>query len=521
MQSGKTLFNLPCAAQHEDPQTFLAGLVTFSDQSLPRPITLRAGYRTSHRPHLVDIPFVQILRPDPTHPIRKRLWQAAGALGLIMLMLVTRETIVRHASPSHRLSLGEDFLPVYAAGRLVREGRAADLYAMEPLAAIERRIVAEADLEPLRAYGPFLNPPFFAAAYVPFSAMPYRTALSCWVALNALLLAGSVLLICRLLPRGQFWPTWALVSLLIVLPLPFWEAVWYQQNTFVSLFLTCAIVSLWRAPIVASRGPRVANSKRRFGSAAKYLPDPCGLLCGLLFYKPQLALAIAVALVFTRGLRAMLGLMIAGGFLLLFTLEKMPGTLWAFLHTLPPTIHWLRTALPYNWGQQLTPQSFWRLLIQGHGMGETGWLPWTLGVGSAGGFAIALFATGVRNWKSPQGAVPLDRYIGATICTMPLLMPYYMDYDLLVLAVPAALFAAEWLRSPGSITRADRFLFAAWMALFLETYINPGLGAHLGLNLSVPLIGVVAGLSISRCFRPSVATATAEGYHASPLAAAA
>lgn len=448
---------------------------------------------------------MQILRRDPIHPIRKRLWQAAGAVGLIVLILLGRETILRNLDSSHQLSVGEDFLPVYAAGKLLREGHAADLYAMEPLAAIERRIVAQADLEPLRAYGPFLNPPFFAALYVPFAAMPYRAALSVWAALNVLLLAASALLLCRMLPRDRDWATSALLCLLLILPLPFWEAVWYQQNTFLSLFLTCAIVFLWRTPPKRSQ---------------KYWPHPAGLLCGLLFYKPQLALAIALALVLTRGPRALIGLLITGSILLSFTLLCMPGTLGAFVHSLPPTIHWLRTALHYNWGQQLTTQSFWRLLLQGSGTGETPWAPYLLGLATSAGFGIALLLAGVSA-RQRRGAAPmLDRFIAATICSMPLLMPYYMDYDLLLLAVPATLFAAEWMASPRSVTRGDRFLLAAWIALFLEAYINPGLGAHLRLNLAVPLVGVVSGLSIARCFRKPVATAAARRYD-EPIRAAA
>lgn len=428
-------------------------------------------------------------------------------MGLIVLVLVARETIVRNLERSHQLSVGEDFLPVYAAGTLLRDGRAADLYAMQPLADIERRIVKEADLEPLRAYGPFLNPPFFAALYVPFATMPYRTALCVWVGLNALLLGGSALLLCRLLPRDAGWPTWGLACLVLVLPLPFWEAVWYQQNTFLSLFLTSAIVTLWRKPMAAG--------------ANRYWPDPAGLLCGLLFYKPQLALAIAVALILTRGGRALIGLSITGSLFLLFTLAKMPGTLGAFLHALPPTIHWLRTALHYNWGQQLTPQSFWRLLIQGNQTGETRWLPQLLGIATSAGFGIALALACLRVLRQLKTDNRVDRLIAATICSMPLLMPYYMDYDLLLLAVPATLFATAWMRSPESITRGDRILLGAWIALFLETYINPGLGSHLGLNLAVPLIGIVSGLSISRCFREPVATEPVERYDRPVLAAAA
>ena len=449
---------------------------------------------------------MQFFRADPIHPIRKRLWQFAGAIGLVMLVLLARETILRNVHAPHRLILGGDFLPVYAAGQLVREGRAAELYAMQPLADIEREIVATADLEPLPVYGPFLNPPFFAEFYVPFASLPYRNALTLWASLNVLLFAASVALICRMLPPGHGWATWGLAVLLLLLPLPLWEAVWYQQNTFLSLFLICIIVYIWRRPI---------------NHTHKYLPDPCGLLCGLLFYKPQLAVVIAVALIVTRGRRAAIGLCVTGSLLLLFTLIKMPGTIPAFVHALPPTIHWMRTALRYNWGHQSTPQSFRRLLLQGHAPGENALLPKSLAVLTAGAFAVALGRVAFGIHKRSDDPLPRDRVIAAAICSMPMLMPYYMDYDLMQLAVPATLFAAEWIRFPRSITRADKLLLASWAALFLELYANPGLAAYARLNLAVPLIGLTAGLSIARCFRQSVATATVDRYDAPPLAAAA
>jgi hypothetical protein len=468
---------------------------------------------------------VRILRPDPVHPIRKRLWQATGALALVMLVLVAREAIVRNLPGSHRLSLGEDFLPVYAAGQLVREGRSAELYAMEPLAKIEREVVAHADLEPLPVYGPFLNPPFFAAIYAPFAALPYRPALCVWLGLNLLLIAGSAWLLCRMMPAAAGPMGWGLIPLLLVLPLPFWEAMCHQQNTFVSLLILCGVVTLGRGrgtrrvPWAYGRTPLQPEGTRR-------VPQHdilCGGLAGLLFYKPQLALAVAIVLVLTRGWRAMLGLAVTGFVLLLFTLWQMPGTVTAFLHTLPPTIHWMRTSLPYNWGRQVTPQSFWRLILQGHVIGETKPLPKALTILTSLAFACALGAAVVQYLRRPsdRAAHSLDRLIAATIAAMPLMMPYYMDYDLTLLAIPAVLFAAEWVRTPAAITRSDRWLFAAWVALFLEFYGNPGLGSHTRLNPAVPLIGLVAGLSIARCLRREVATGAADRYDAPQLSAAA
>jgi alpha-1,2-mannosyltransferase len=453
------------------------------------------------------------------HAIRKRLWQAAGALALVMAILLMGEAMVRNLDGSRRLSLGEDFLPVYAAGRLVREGRSAELYAMEPLAKIERQVVAKADLEPLPIYGPFLNPPFFAAIYAPFAALPYRSALRLWLGLNLLLIAGSAVLLCRMMPAHVGPLGRGLIPLLLVLSLPFWEAMCHQQNTFLSLFILCGVVTLWRSQFPLT--PTLSRGGR--GKSQDPARDVlCGGLAGLLVYKPQLAVAVAIVLVLTRGWRAMLGLAITGSLLLLFTVWRMPGTLTAFLHTLPPTIHWMRTALPYNWGRQVTPQSFWRLMFQGHAIGETHILAKALTILTALGFAGFLGFAVIRHLRTALDRPrSLDRLIAATIAAMPLMMPYYMDYDLMLLAIPAVLFAAEWVRTPSSITRSDRWLFFAWIALFLEFYGNPGLGSHTRLNVAVPLIGLIAGLSIARCLRREVATEAVHRYDEPQLSVAA
>ena len=79
------------------------------------------------------------------------------------------------------------------------------------------------------------------------------------------------------------------------------------------------------------------------------MPLWAGLLRGLLFYKPQLALAVAAVLVLTRGGWVLAGLAITGATLSIFTLFKMPGTLEAFVMP-PPTIHWIETAMPVQLG---------------------------------------------------------------------------------------------------------------------------------------------------------------------------
>ncbi len=73
---------------------------------------------------------------------------------------------------------------------------------------------------------------------------------------------------------------------------------------------------------------------------------------------------------------------------------------------------------------------------------------------------------------------------------MPLMMPYYMDYDLLLLAIPAVLFACEWI-SRGDVPApiSDRWLLGAWVALFALTEFNPGVAGEIRVNVIVPGAG--------------------------------
>ena len=428
-------------------------------------------------------------------------------MGLVLAVVVAHEVIVRASDGSTRLTLGEDFVPVYAAGTLVRQGRSAELYAIEPIARIEHRVVAEADLEPLPVYGPFFNPPFFAAFYAPLSALPYRSAAVVWLGLNLFFLCAAIVLLVRMLPAGCGWTCWGLVPLLVVLPLPFWQAMCHQQNTFLSLLLLSVVVTFWRSAAVYSQ-------LRNLDSIL------AGLSAGLLFYKPHLGLALSAVLVLSLGWRAALGLAIAGIALLLFTVVAMPGSLGEYVHRMPGAVAWMQSTLPYNWGRQITPGGFWRLALQGRAIGPTGVPARMLGVltNVATGCVLAWVAFRIIRKRRP---VDSDSLIIATIVSIPLLMPYFMDYDMLLLAIPATLLGGQWVQSQRRLMRADSIAFWAWVALFLAMYVNPALSWYTRVNIAVPLVAFVWALSIRKCLSPQVEPARLTRYDETRFAIAA
>jgi len=273
-----------------------------------------------------------------------------------------------------------------------------------------------------------------------------------------------------MLPPG--WRTHGLVPLLVLASMPFCQAMGHQQNTFLSLLLLTVAVTCWRSE----------------------LPLEAGLVTGLLFYKPQLALVVALVLVADQGRRAVLGLGVAGVLTLVATVWVMPGALHAYTHSLQSNLDWIQEQHAYNWGRQVTFLGFWRLLIQGREVGSPAPIVRTLWIASALAALTALAVGFVRARRSGNR----DRLIATAIACTPLLIPYFMDYDLLLLAVPAVLFANEVIVR-GTMSRADRWALRGWVALGLWCYLNPGVSPVLRLSLTVPLLALVAGCLFAGC----------------------
>jgi hypothetical protein len=181
----------------------------------------------------------------------------------------------------------------------------------------------------------------------------------------------------------------------------------------------------------------------------------------------------------------------------------MPGALTEYLHTLPLNVDWIQNQHPYNWGRQVTFLGFWRLLIQGREMGSASTVVRVLWGLSASAVAAALAVAFFRQRKANHR----DRLIAASIACTPLLLPYFMDYDLLLLAVPAVLFAGDVAQDPGT-PRADRRTIRAWVALYAWAYLNPGLSGLLHVSPTVPLLTAVAWGLTSRCGKPMAVSNT-------------
>ncbi len=305
-----------------------------------------------------------------------------------------------------------------------------------------------------------------------------------------------------MLPGG--WKNKALIPLLMTTTLPFFQAFSHGQNTFFSLFLLTVVVTLWRA-------------------RESFL---AGVVCGLLFYKPQLGAIVALVLCVSQGRRAILGVTLVGTALVIVNVLTLPGTLREFAYHMPLNLHWMLEENHYMWGRHITFKGFWRLLFQGHAEGPTAPIVLVLWGICEAVFAGALLAAIAYTLKQPRSAARTDRLIAATIVSMPLLMPFYFDYDLLLISVGAVLYAADRIRT-GSVRFDELPWEDRWMprlAIFLFVMLEFGalIGGHTRVQPIVPLVALAAALLIRRATRPLRAgdlTAAVRGAAPMPIAA--
>lgn len=399
---------------------------------------------------------------------------ALGAAGLA-LFVVTSLACLLFVTPGYetcRRQFGHDFLPFYVAGSLAREGRHADLYDLDVIAARERAVAREAGLALGDALGPWWNPPYYAWLFAPLSRLSFSTAVLIWCGINLATLAGALGLLARLCKSAGF-RAGVLLPLLVVLSSPFLQSVTHGQSSATALLLVAGIACAWRGGHDFT----------------------AGALAGLLLFKPQLAAALAAVLVLHRGRRAAAGLLCVGAALLVVTVVTMPGAIPDYMNRLPQNLHLMQTANPYLWERHVTLKAFWRLLIQGRAVGETIFWVHALTALCALPLAAGLLAAAWRG-RRRSAQTGADALLAATVAAAPLLMPFYFDYDLLLLAVPAALTAAHW--RPGV---ADRRLLAAWVVLYLWLFINPYVGAATRVNLAVPLLAGIAASGVLRACR--------------------
>jgi len=155
---------------------------------------------------------------------------------------------------------GSDFSSYYAAGTLVREGRARDLYAV----GTGDSILGEATAGPWAALGSaagvptqhyYIYPPFFALLCAPLSLLPFASALNLWLGLDVVLLGAFAALWVRTRGAEMTPPEAAFVAATCLFEfLPLIWAMAVGQTSLIVLVLLTGTLLAWKRGSDTSAG---------------------------------------------------------------------------------------------------------------------------------------------------------------------------------------------------------------------------------------------------------------------------
>jgi alpha-1,2-mannosyltransferase len=341
--------------------------------------------------------------------------------------------------------IGSDFSSFYAAGSLVLDGRANDVYDMALHYAREQQMFGAAT-----PYYGWLYPPIFLLVATPLALIPYPLALAVWqIGTFALYLSVIGAIVRRMRQRG-------IVIGALWLPIAAgFPAVFVNLGHGQNGFLTAGL----------------------FGAALLALPTRpviSGVLFGLLVYKPQFALIVPIALLAAGQWRTVVAAGITVMALVAVTSLAFGAHLWFAFAASTETSR--------------------KLLLEG---GDVGFEKlqsvfaaarmWGSGIPLAyavQGIASAAAACGTAwVWRSSS-----DRDLkGALLIIATLLAsPHVLDYDLMMLA-PAIAFTVSAGMAGGFRDYEISVLAGAWIVPLLSRSIAGVTGIPLGLLVLLAL----------------------------------
>lgn len=344
--------------------------------------------------------------------------------------------------------IGTDFSSFYAAGSMVLEGHAADVYNPAAHYAREQQLFGKDT-----PYFSWLYPPFFLLVATPLALLPYWLALAVWQAAGFGLYLGVVGAILR---RARSTDAVAALWLPVAAAFP---AVFVNLGHGQNGFLTAGLLG---------------------GALCLLRPQPVlsGVLFALLAYKPQFALVIPLALLAAGRWRTITAATVAvaalvAGATLAFGIEVWSG--------FAGSTEMSRKLLleQGDVGFEKLQSAFAAVRMWG------GSVPLAYGV--QGALSLAAIAGAVWAWRTPCD----DAVRGALLVLATLLAsPHTLDYDLMLLG-PAIAFMVSAGVAGGFRRTEISVLAVAWVTPLLARSIAGMTAIPLGLLISLTLYGLV------------------------------
>ncbi len=374
----------------------------------------------------------------PQLPARRLIGAIGLALAIGYLVLLAGTWLQGHfLSDAQGRPIANDFVDVYATGKLALAGHAATAYDWPAHKAAEVRALGH-DFDGY--YGWHYPPPFlFVAAAL--ASLSYLGALLVWLA--ATLAAYAATLRSILGDRAG-------VMLALGFPAAIWNVTAGQNG-----FLTATLI-----------GGTLGFLESR--------PALAGIFLGLLTYKPQFGLLFPLLLIAERrwatiAVATLVAFAMAAAAWLVFGAASFQ----AFLHWMPITGRVVLGEGGADWSRL---QSVFGL-IRAHGGGETS--AWTV----QAVFSLAVTAWLLLLWRT---RVAFELKAAALAVGVLLATPYVYMYDLVVLAVAVA-FLLRFALERGFVPAETAGLAAAGVLILIYPYVETqvGLAAVLIVTMAV------------------------------------
>jgi alpha-1,2-mannosyltransferase len=336
--------------------------------------------------------------------------------------------------------IGTDFSNVWAAGKLVLDGRPEAPYDPVLQHAAEREAFGG---RPVPFFG-WHYPPLFLMVAAALALLPYAWALLAWTVIG---LSAYLVTIRAILPRPE--------TVLVALAFPAtFVNLGHGQNGFITASLIGgALLLLDRRPLVA------------------------GLLIGLLAYKPQFGVMIPLVLLATARWQVIAAATATVLAACAVTFALFGAKVWtAFAHSTEFTRVVVLEAGDTGWEKI---QSMFSAVRMWGGSIE-------LAYAAQAALALAVAASLVWLWRSRAAG---DLKAAALACACLLATPYVLDYDLVVLAVAIAFFVRHAF-SQGFRDYEISVLAFVWVAPLIARSVAGTVGLPLGLMAMLALYGL-------------------------------
>lgn len=365
-------------------------------------------------------------------PERARGWcrvlAAVTAIGVVVWVAFSRDGVDHDGKP-----LGTDFASFWIAARLAREGHVSAVYDPSLYAAVQERLFPTMSGRYMYPY-----PPPFLLLCLPLAFLAYLPALVAWLGATFVPFFTCVR---RILPER-----WA------ILPVFAFPAVFANLGHGHNGFLTAAC--LGGAMILAEERPYLA-----------------GLCLGFLIFKPHLALVAPFALLAARRWRVIAGAATSAITFCALSLAVLGGDAWRGFRQMTRLS---RSIVEQGLAEYWKMQSVFSAVRLVHGGIR---LAYAVQIVVAIGVLALVVKTALRRpGAEAEGAL--------VVAATPLCIPYIMDYDLVLLALPLA-----W-----TLARARASAWEPWEKIVLfAAYVLPLVARPLAMAAALPLAPVVLG----------------------------